>query len=300
MSADKLEAVREALADVFDESNLDATNTETSDAAFDHKTLSEAFSEPHLNAGNTEQSFEHAALAGMFGEPSTEKPPPASFDQSFAEILSERPPHARDIHQPRPGFDHQGFAEILSEPPPVSTNTKPSQPSFDHKALAEMLTDSRADPMNPPTSPLSFHMESSSATFSGQMEHEEPVAKAFTASPPTNAEGARPPRAKSLLAKLHHMFSTKEEPLPSHVEKDTLPPSLSGQQHTQEPITKAISTFAEDAVPQPADSRMAELSPLNSNRSQYHHPSQVGQAMREPRKTLWPPFQPLTQVRGRR
>src|SRR5436190_3703441 len=107
MSADKLEAVHEALADVFNESNLNPTNTETSDAAFDHKTLSEAFSEPHLNAANTEQSFarfEHAALTGMFGEPSTEKPPPASFDQSFAEILSERPPHASDIHQPRPGF----------------------------------------------------------------------------------------------------------------------------------------------------------------------------------------------------
>jgi hypothetical protein len=262
MSADKLEAVREALADVFNESNLNATKT--SDAAFDHKTLSEAFSEPHLNAANTEQSFarfEHAALTGMFGEPSTEKPPPTSFDQSFAQILSERPPHASDIHQPRPGFDHQGFAEILSEPPSVSTNTKPSQPSFDHQALAEMLTESHADPINPPTSPLGF--QSSSATFSGQMEHEEPVAKAFTASPPTNAEGARPPRAKSLLAKLHHMFSTKEEPLLANVEKVTLPPSLSGQQHTPEPIAKSISTFAEDAVPQPVDTRLAELSPLS-------------------------------------
>ena len=97
MSADKLQAVREALADVFNESNLNATGTETSHAAFDHETLSEAFSEPHLNVANTEQSFarfEHAALTGMFGEPSTEKPSPTSFDQSFAEILSERPPLA--------------------------------------------------------------------------------------------------------------------------------------------------------------------------------------------------------------
>ena len=168
-------------------------------------------------------------------------------------------------NQPRPGFDHQGFAEILSEPPPVSTNTKPSQPSFDHQALAEMLTELRADPINPPTSPLSFDTEfsSSSAPFSGQIEHEEPVAKAFTASPPTNAEGARPPRAKSLLAKLHHIFSTKEEPLLSNVEKDTLPPSLSGQLHTPEPMAKAISTPAEGALPQPANSLLAELSPLS-------------------------------------
>src|SRR4051812_3663276 len=256
MSADKLEAVREALADVFNESNLNATSTETSHAAFDHKTLSEAFSEPHLNVAHTEQSFarfEHAALKGMFGEPSTEKPPPTSFDQSFADLLSGRSPLASDTHQPRPGFDHQGFAEILSEPLPVSTNTKPSQPSFDHQALAEMLTESHADPIDPPTSPLSFQeSSSSSAPFSGQMEHEEPVAKAFTASPPTNAEGARPPRAKSLLAKLHHIFSTKEESQLSSVAKDTLPPSLSSQQRTPEPIATAISTPAEDGLPRPA------------------------------------------------
>src|SRR6187455_1314681 len=118
MSEDKLEAGSEALADVFSESNLNATRTETSHAAFDHKTLSEAFSKPHLNVANTDQSFalfEHAALKGMFGEPSTEKPPLTSFEQSFADILSERPPLASDTHQRRPDFDHQGFAEILSE-----------------------------------------------------------------------------------------------------------------------------------------------------------------------------------------
>ena len=76
MSADKLQAVREALADVFNELNLNATGTETSHAAFDHETLSEAFSEPHLNVANTEQSFarfDHAALTGIFGEPSRPK-----------------------------------------------------------------------------------------------------------------------------------------------------------------------------------------------------------------------------------
>ena len=201
MSADKLQAVHEALADVFNDSNLSATSTETSHTAFDHETLSEAFSEPHLNVAKTEQSFarfDHAALTGMFGELPTGRPSPTSFDQAFAEILSERPPLASGTQQRRPGFNHQGFAEILSEPPPVSTNTKPSQPSFDHQALAEMLAESRADPINPQTSPLSFDTESSSssAPFSGQIEHEEPVAEAFTASPPTNAEGARPPTSK--------------------------------------------------------------------------------------------------------
>ena len=203
MSADKLQAVHEALADVFNESNLNATGTETSHAAFDHETLSEAFSEPQLNVANTEQSFarfDHAALTGIFRESfptsPTEGPSPTSFDQAFA--------------------------EILSEPPPISTNIKPSQPSFDHQALAEMLSELRADPINPQTSPLSFDTESSSAPFPGQIDHEEPVAKAFAVAPPTNAESARPPRAKSLLAKLHHIFSTKEEPPLSNVEKDPL------------------------------------------------------------------------------
>jgi len=269
MSADKLQAVHEALADVFNESNLNATGTEASHAAFDHKTLSEAFSEPHLNVANTSFArFEHAALTGMFGEPSTERPSPTGFDQSFAEILSERPPLSSNTQSLPPGFDHQAFAEILSEPPPVSTNTKPSQPSFDHQALAEMLTESRADPINPPTSPLSFDTDSSSssAPFSGQIEQVEPAPKAFTASSPTNAEGARPPRAKSLLAKLHHIFSTKEEPLLTDVAQDTLPASPSGQQHTPEPIAKATSTPAEGVFPQSANSLLAELSPVSFER----------------------------------
>ena len=76
MSADKLQAVREALADVFKESNLNATGTVTTHASFDHETLSEAFSEPHLNAANTEQSFarfDHAALTGILSEPRNER-----------------------------------------------------------------------------------------------------------------------------------------------------------------------------------------------------------------------------------
>ena len=244
MSADKLQAVHEALAAVFNESKLNATGTETSYAAFDNETLSEAFSEPQLNVANTEQSFarfNHAALTGIFRESfptsSTEGPSPTSFDQAFA--------------------------EILREPPPISTNIKPSQPSFDHQALAEMLSELRADPINPQMSPLSFDTESPSAPFSGQTDHEEPVVKAFAVAPSTNAEGARPQRAKSLLAKLHHIFSTKEEPLLSNVEKDPLPPSLSGQPHTPEPMAKAISTLAESTLPEPAKLPLAELSPLS-------------------------------------
>ena len=267
MSADKLQAVHEALADAFNESNLNAAGTENSHPAFDHETLSEAFSKPHLNAANTEQSFarfDHAALTGIFSDPirisPAEKTSPPSFDQAFAEVLSEHSSLSSNTQPSPPNFDQQAFSEILSDPPPISTNTKPSQPSFDHQALAEMLTELRADPINPQMSPLSFDAESSSAPYSGQIDQEEPMAKAFAVAQSTTAESARPPRAKSLLAKLHHIFSTKEEPLLSNVEKDPLPPARSGQLHTPELIAKAISSPAEGAPPQPANSLLVELS----------------------------------------
>ena len=116
MSSDKLQAVHEALANVFNESNLNATGTDTSHAAFDHETLSEAFSEPHLKAANTEQSFarfDYAALTGIFSEPPTERPSPTSFDPEFAEMLSERPPLSSNTQPPRPGFDDQAFADDI-------------------------------------------------------------------------------------------------------------------------------------------------------------------------------------------
>jgi hypothetical protein len=228
--ADKLQAVHDALADVFSKSNLNATDTENSHAAFDLETVSEAFSEPHLNVINTEQSvarFDHVALAEMFGEAPIEKPSPASLGQAFAEMLSKRPP--------------------------ISTLTEPSQPGFDHQALAEVLTESLADPIDSQMSPITFDVEalSSSTPFSDQIDHQEPVAKAASsASAPANAEAARPPKARSLLAKLHHIFANKEElPLPIF-EKDPLPQALSDQLNT---AGSNVSTLVAGVSAQSAD-----------------------------------------------
>ena len=305
MSADKLEAVREALADVFNESNLNATSTETSHAAFDHKTLSEAFSEPHLNVANTEQSFarfEHAALTGMFGEPSTEKPPPTSFDQSFADLLSERPPLASDTHQPRPGFDHQGFAEILSEPPPVSTNTKPSQPSFDHQALAEMLTESRADPINPPTSPLSFdtefrlHLHLFLVKSSMRSRWQKPLRLPLR--PTRKVRGRREqsrywPNCITYFRPKKNRYSLTLRRIHRPHRSLVNCTRQSRWQKAFQPPRRARSRNRQTRCWQ-------NCRPLASSRSPHHHASQVSQAMREPRKTLGPPLQPTTQVRGRR
>jgi hypothetical protein len=265
MSADKLKAVHEALAGVFDEANLNATGTVIAQTSFDHGVLSEAFSKPHLNAANTEQSFarfDHTALTGLFSEPRSERPIPTSFDQAFAETLSERSALNR-THAPRPGFDQQAFAEMLNEPAPISTKTNPSQPSFDHQALAEMLTEAHADPIDPPSSTLSLNPDSlsSSASLSDQGEHEEPVVKAFTAATPADAESARPPIAKSLLAKLHHIFSTKEQPSLPVIKKDPLPQPFPLPSNP-EAIARGSSAQPEKASPHSAGSTLANLRSL--------------------------------------
>jgi hypothetical protein len=240
MSAEKLQAVHEALSKMFSESPLISTHTEPSRPVFDDEALSEIFSEPHPVSTNTEKPspiFDHAALAGIFSEPL---------------------PISTDTKPSPPSFDHQALAETLSEFPPISTNTRLSPPSFDHQALADILSELPPVPINPELSPLSFDTGSSSAPFSGQLDSEEPVAKAVAVASSTN-EGARTQRTKSLLAKLHDVFSTKAEPPSSSVEEDPSPPSLSGQLHKPEPMAKAIAAAspAEKSLP-------TEFRPLTS------------------------------------
>ena len=261
MSSDKLQGVREALADVFNEANLDATGTVTTQASFDH-TLSEAFNETHPNSAKTEQSFtrfDDSALTGLFSELRNERPSPTSFDQAFAEMLSERSALTSDTHSPRPGFDHHAFAEMLNEPAPISTNTTPSQPSFDHQALAEMLTESRADPIDPPaTSPLSFNRDQLSSSASNLGKHEEQVAKGLIAASPSGVEGARPPIAKSLLAKLHHLFSTGEQPSLPVVEKDPSPQLFDDQSSNPAAIEVGFAKQLQGNSTHSADSPLSD------------------------------------------
>ena len=253
MSADKFQTIREALADAFNAEDPISTNTQSSHPTFDHKTFSDAFSAPHLNeaaANGSPVRVDHASLTGMFSKPPAEIQ--TAFDEEFADILSDRPQLVTDIQTPRPGFDHQGVAEILSEPPAISANIRPSQPCFDHQVLVEILTDARADPIDPPSSPLSFGSEPPPvAPFSSHIEQGEPTAQGFAISSlATTAEDARPPRARSLLAKLHQMFSTREEPVPSDAQKDALSASFAGQIRAQEPAEQTIRPPAQDAQQQ--------------------------------------------------
>lgn len=235
MSAEKLQSIHAALAEVFTASNPNAVGTDSSHGTFDHGILSEAFSEAHAKNTATNGSpahFDHATLTGIFREPPT--PMQTGFDQAFA--------------------------EILSEPSTIAVDTKPSQPTFDHQALAEMLTEARADPIDPPVSSLSFDTESlsSSELSSDRTRQAEPMIQAVMSSA---AETARPPRAKSLLAKLHQILSSGGEPVLSDAHRDTIPLSLPGRSSTAEPTAATTAPSATAALPQTR--LLAEPSPFN-------------------------------------
>jgi hypothetical protein len=324
MSTDKLQAVHEAIADVFNDSPPISTDAGPSHPVFDHETLSEIFSKPHLISANTERSshiFDHATLAGIFSEPlpilTNTKPSIPSFDQqalagilhevpptstntkslipsfehqALAEFLSEPPPTSTDTKQSPPSFDHQALAEMLSEPPLTSTNSKPSPASFDHEALTETLSELHPVPINPQKSPRGFDTGSSSGPHAGQLDNGEPAAKTVAVAPSTNAESERPQRAKSLLAELHHIFSTKAEPPPSSVETDPSPPFFSGHLHTPEPVANAIAAAspidAENARSQHAESLLT-VSPLIPTNEELPTPA-FEQAPSSPRLTDQP------------
>src|SRR5437879_565873 len=95
MSTDKIQALEEALAEVFSEPHVISTNTEQSSPIFDHAALAEIFSEPlSLSTSTT--------------------PSPPSFDhQALAEIFSERPPVSIDPQSSPFSFD------TWSLPPPL-------------------------------------------------------------------------------------------------------------------------------------------------------------------------------------
>jgi hypothetical protein len=251
MSADKLQAVHEALADVFKEPNRNAVGKETSHTTFDQEALSVAFGGSRLSTASPEHSFtrfDHAALTGIFNEtlstPSTERLSPNSFDQAFGETLNVRPPQSDNTQ-----FPQQALSEMSDKPPPVSTNTRPAQPSFDHQALAEMLAESRADPIDLQLSRTGYDTGSPTAPFLGRNDHGEQQAPPSTDTSPTNTESERSPRGRSFLAKLHHIFTTKDEPQPAENEKKSLHPRLASQADPAAPIAIAISTPAAKSIP---------------------------------------------------
>jgi hypothetical protein len=113
------------------------------------------------------------------------------------------------------------------------------------------LSELRPVLINPQLSPVGFDTNSSSAPSSDQLDNEEPVATTVAVAS-TNAEDARTRRARSLLTKLHHIFSTKAEPPPSSDKKAPSPPRLSSQPGD---VTAAAIDVA---APPPTDAARAQ------------------------------------------
>lgn len=245
MSTDKLQALDKALADAFAESARISTHVESSHPVFDHEALSGIFGESPPISTNT-------------------RPARQTLDQeAFAEILRQPLPISTQTTPPHPAFDRDSLAEIFGHPSTDPAGTKASPPSFDHPALAEILSEPKPVPIDPQLSPFSFDTGPTSAPHSGQLDNEGPAAKTVVPAPHTDAEDAPPQRAKSLLAKLHHIFSTKAEPPPSGIEKDPSSPSPSGQLREQEPVAKAIAfpNNDENGRPQQTTSRPTDPPP---------------------------------------
>src|SRR5262249_3586323 len=195
-----------------------------------------------------------------------------ALEEALAEVLSEPHVISTNTEQSSPIFDHAALAEIFSEPLSLSTSITPSPPSFDHQAFAEIFSERPPVSIDPQSSPFSFDTWSLPPPPFGQLDNGEPVAKTAADAPSTSAETARP--AESFLAKLRYIFSTKAESLSAGIEKDSSPPSLSGQPDKLEPPGKAIpavSPSGEDSArPQQARSLLSELSRLISTNSELH------------------------------
>ena len=263
MTTDKLQALHEALTDVFSESPLTSTDTEAS-SPFDHEAISEIFSGPHpLSAGTGPSSaIDHVALAGIF---------------------SERVPTSTSTRSSPPGFDHQALAKILSEPLPTPADTRTSPPSFDQQSL-ETLSELQPVPFNPRLSPRSFDSGSSSATFSGPRENEEPAARTAAITPSTNAESAQPQQAKSLLAKLHHILSAKADPPPFSGENAPSTTPVSGRLQMPEPAASGVAATSDAGIagarPPPATSLTAEPCSLISTNTEASPPISEKKSLR--------------------
>lgn len=231
MTADKLQALHEDLAGAFTESPLISPHTEASHHTFDREALSGLFKEPRQVLSETDPSrldAGHEALSEIFSDPrriSRDKEPSqlASDREALSELFNEHHPISTSAEPSSSIFDDVALAKLFSEPLPVSANTKPSPPGFDDRVLAEVLNEPRPVPIDPQTSPTSFDTASSSKPLPAQPDNGEPVAPAFAVTSSTNVDGARTQRARSLLTKLHHIFSPKSEPPPSDIENDPLP-----------------------------------------------------------------------------
>lgn len=277
MTADKLQTLHEDLADVFAESPLISPHTEASHHTFDREALSGIFREHRQVLSETNPSRPdagHEALSEIFSDPhriSSDKEPSrlASDREALSELFNEHHPISTGAEPSSSIFDDVALAKLFSEPLPVSANTEPSPAGFDHRVLAEVLNEPRPVRIDPQPSPISLDTASSSEPLPAQPDNGEPVAPIVAVASSTNADGARTQRARSLLTKLHHIFSPRSEPPPSDIENDPSPLTRPDRVGNVEPAATAVavapaadaeSTHAQQASPLPVEA-VAPIAP---------------------------------------
>lgn len=277
MTADKLQTLHEDLADAFAESPLISPHTEASHHTFDREALSGIFREHRQVLSETDPSRPdagHEALSEIFSDPhriSSDKEPSrlASDREALSELFNEHHPISTGAEPSSSIFDDVALAKLFSEPLPVSANTEPSPAGFDHRVLAEVLNEPPPVPIDPQPSPISLDTASSSEPLPAQPDNGEPVAPIVAVASSTNMDGARTQRARSLLTKLHHIFSPRSEPPPSDIENDPSPLTRPDRVGNVEPAARAVavapaadveSTHTQQASPLPVEA-VAPIAP---------------------------------------
>jgi hypothetical protein len=256
MSTDKIQALEEALAEVFSEPYLISTNTNTeqSSPVFDHAALAGIFSEPLPFSTSTTPSppsFDHQALAEMFSEPPLvsidPQPSPLSFD-----TWSSSPPLFGQLDNGEPE------AKAVAVAP--STNAESARPQRAESLLAK-LRNVFSIKAEPPSS--SIEKDSSPPSLTAQKL--ELMANAILAASPIDTESVRPQQTKSPLTELSPLISTNSE-LPSlNLEQEPWPPRLSGQPGNVRPAASdAAATSPAGSESARPTSLLAETSSLIS------------------------------------
>jgi hypothetical protein len=188
-----------------------------------------------------------------------------ALQDAFAEIFSELHRDPTKAEQASFIIDHSALAGIFSEAPSsISTDTHPSIQFFNDQILAEIFSEPAPLPINPHAVSLNFDAGSSFPPLS-LLDHSEPVTNGIAVAPSSNAANERLQAAKSSLAKLRGIFSSKVEPLAAEAEKEPSDPSASNRLNALEPRAEAIATTSSIHANSPyASSATSSLAKLRS------------------------------------
>jgi hypothetical protein len=217
MSTDKIEALDQALAEIFNESHLISTKTEPNLPDFDREALARIFSEPLPIFNNAEPSpphFDYQLLAEIFSGPPSVLVDPQRSPLNIDEMSS--PPLFGESDNKQPA------ANIVEKCPSSSAENERSQRTESLLAKIRHIFSTKAE-----TLPSSTDNGSSSVSSPGQLHETKPAAKANAPAPQTNAAIGQLRRVTSLLVETTSPVSTDIEPPPAHL-VPSCPPTTGG------------------------------------------------------------------------